>query len=301
VPKGPVKKISETVSPLPINSTLLLTTITTAGLKQLDDAPPTKLSDIGSNAGAPTRKETEFSEVAIYRVGVGDALDVRVSGSPPGTPTLFTISASGVLDHPVLPEPLKVIGLTTDEVSESLSNELKRLALSEKKVLVAVAEYNSHTILISGLVNEPGTKSLRREAIPLYVVLAEAQPFAEAGRATILSRDGKTTNVGLLSPEANSFLIRRGDVVLVQAKPELFFYIGGEVKEPGEKPFRQGLKLTQAILAAGGSTRVSKEVLVAREGSHGMLELSVYKLGDIHSGKLPDPTIQPGDRITVVP
>lgn len=240
--------------------------------------------------------------MAIYRVGIGDVLDVRVSDSPVDNPTLFTVSAGGLLDYPVLNQPLKVLGLTTDEVGEKLRNELKRLALSEgQKVIVSVRDYNSHTILVSGLVSEHGTKVLRREAIPLYVVVAEAQPLPEAGRVTVISYEGsKTANVDLAAPEATALLIRPGDVVVVQANPKLFFYIGGDVKQPGEKPFRKGLKLTQAILLAGGLTRVSKAAELAREGTNGLLEVSIYKLNDINSGKLPDPSIQPGDRITIV-
>ena len=243
-----------------------------------------------------------MSEVAIYRVGIGDVLEVRVSDAPANSPTVFTVSAGGLLDYPVLNEALPVLGLTPDEIGEKLKTELQRRALTEaQNVVVAVRDYNSHAILVGGLVNEQGTKVLRREAIPLYVVLAEAQPHPEAGRVAVISQAGsKTTNVDLSDPGATALLIHPGDVVLVQAKPKLFFYIGGEVKEPGEKPFRQDLKLTQAILKAGGLTRVSKAAEVAREGANGLLEVTSYKLSDINSGKIADPIIQAGDRITIV-
>jgi len=85
----------------------------------------------------------------------------------------------------------------------------------------------------------------------------------------------------------------------VQANPTRFFYVGGEVKSPGEKTFRRGMTLTQAIIAAGGLTGRSKEARVARDNGTGYLVLSRFKLKDIDSGKLPDPQIQPGDRITI--
>jgi protein involved in polysaccharide export with SLBB domain/tetratricopeptide (TPR) repeat protein len=242
------------------------------------------------------------SEVAIYRIGVGDVLDVRLSDAPVDTPTSYTVSAGGLLDYPVLNEPVKVLGLTTQEVGEKLKSELKRMALSDnQKIDVAVRDYNSHAILVSGLVSEQGTKVLRREAIPLYVVLAEAQPLPDAGRVSIISNEGaKTKTVDLGSPDFTALIVRSGDVVVVHASPKLFFYIGGEVKEPGEKPFRQDLKLTQAILKAGGLSRESKVAELAREGVNGMLEVVAYRLIDIQSGKISDPTIQAGDRITIV-
>jgi hypothetical protein len=57
--------------------------------------------------------------------------------------------------------------------------------------------------------------------------------------------------------------------------------------------------MTQAILLAGGLNRVSKAVEIAREGANGLLKVTTYKLSDINSGKVPDPSIQPGDRITI--
>lgn len=60
------------------------------------------------------------------------------------------------------------------------------------------------------------------------------------------------------------------------------------------------MTLTQAILAAGGLTRdAGKEVRIARQGVTGRLVVTRYKLKDIDSGKLADPLIEPGDRITV--
>jgi polysaccharide export outer membrane protein len=195
-----------------------------------------------------------------------------------------------------------VTELTPDEIRGRIEAELKKRAISEDPaVLVAVREYVSHTILVTGLVKDPGTKILRREAIPLYVVLADAQPHLEAGRAIIVAKEtGEVTTVELSDERALSVVVRPGDVINVQASPKQFFYIGGEVKAPGEKTFRPGLTLTQAILAAGGLSRKSKEVQLARESTNRRLVVTRHKLEDINSGKLPDPLIQQGDRITVV-
>jgi protein involved in polysaccharide export with SLBB domain len=237
----------------------------------------------------------------MYRVGVGDVLDVHVPGVFANQSTLFTVTPTGLLEYPALDRPLQVLGLTTDEIGDRLKRELTRLALSDHpEPMVGVREYSSHTILISGLVKEPGTKVLRREAIPLYVVLADAQPIPEAGHATVISREtGKSTLVEIADPQATGILIRPGDVIIVQANTKQFFYIAGEIKSPGEKIYRSGITLTQAILASGGLVGKAREALLARDGEKGLLVLSVYKLRDITSGKIPDPVIKPGDRIMV--
>lgn len=258
-------------------------------------------SESSRNASArkPVSKEVELTRV--YRVGVGDVLDVRLGDALVSQSTLFTVTPAGLLEHPNLAEPLKVSGLTVDEIRAQMENDLKRRAVNENaKVSVGVREYLSHAILVSGLVKESGTKLLRREGIPLYVVIADAQPLAEAGRVTLIRHEtGETLSADLSQPAEMNLLVRPGDVLTVQKNPAQFFYVGGEVKSAGERPFRPGLTLTQAILSAGGLIGKAKEVQLARESSNGFLLLTRYKLKDINSGKILDPQIEPGDRITV--
>jgi protein involved in polysaccharide export with SLBB domain len=155
--------------------------------------------------------------------------------------------------------------------------------------------------MVSGLVKEPGTKILRREGIPLNVVLGDAQPLPEAERVTVVRNTANESFViQLAEPEKLTMLVLPGDVINLQTNPAQYFYVAGEVKSPGEKIFRSGMTLTQAIIAAGGLTEKSKEARVARDDGTGFLKISRYKLKDIDSGKLQDPSILPGDRITIV-
>ena len=227
---------------------------------------------------------------------------MRLTDAASAQPTLFTITPSGLLDHPDLSAPLPSAGFTVEEITSRIEDDLKRRSSTKHpNVSVAVNEYVSHTILVSGLVKEPGPKILKREAIPLYVVVADAQPLPEADRVTVLRNESNESYViDLLEPSEMNMLVRPGDVITLQTNPQQFFYVGGEVKSPGEKSFRRGLTLTQAIIAAGGLTKNPKEARLARDNGKGFLVLSRYKLKDIDSGKVPDPLVQPGDRITIV-
>ena len=238
----------------------------------------------------------------VYRVGPGDVLDVRFTEGVPAQSTLFTLTPAGLLEHPDLSGPLPVAGLTVEEISARIEDDLKRRSsIKNPNVSVGVYDYVSHTILVSGLVKEPGTKILKREAIPLYVVVADAQPLPEAGRVSVLRHESNESYVVDLSePSEMNMLVRRGDVITLQQNPTQFFYVGGEVKSPGEKAFRRGLTLTQAIIAAGGLNRNAKAARLARDNGNGFLVVNRYKLKDIDSGKVPDPVIQPGDRITII-
>ena len=132
-------------------------------------------------------------------------------------------------------------------------------------------------------------------------MVADAQPLPEADRVAVLRNESNESYlIDLLKPSEMNMLVRPGDVITVQTNPQQFFYVGGEVKSPGEKRFRRGLTLTQAIIAAGGLTKNPKEARLARDSGKGFLVQSRYKLKDIDSGKVPDPLVQPGDRITIV-
>ena len=260
------------------------------------------------STGEPNNKDEEVKSVAeedqtrIYRIGAGDVLDIRIPGSSENESTLFTVSDDGSLNHPLIGGALKVLGLTTDQISEQLSAELKKRSVGgDAGAQVGVREYNSHAVLVSGLVKEPGTKILRREAIPLYVVLADAQPLPDASVVTVVSRTAKSRTVLLTDAEQISFLVRPGDVVTVQPAPKQFFYVGGDVKSPGELPFRPGLTLTQAILSAGGIKLKGDKIQLTRGRGNGLLTMLEFKLKDINKGKIPDPLVEPGDRITVLP
>jgi protein involved in polysaccharide export with SLBB domain len=244
---------------------------------------------------------TPPAPTSIYRVGVGDVLDIRLLNAQGRESTLFSVMAGGLLEYPLAGDPVPVLGLTTDEIDARLTSLVK--IYEKPQIVVSVREYASHTVIVTGLVNDPGRKVLRREAMPLYVVLAEAQTKPEAGRATIMRADGQSLEVNLTDPKATTVLVLPGDVVTLTALPPAapqFFYIGGQVASPGQKDFHAGLTLTQAVLASGGTTRFAGgKVKVSRQGADGKLVTTEYNLKQIENGKIPDPVLQAGDRLDV--
>ncbi len=237
----------------------------------------------------------------VYRVGIGDVLDVQIADMPTGKSTLFTVLEGGKLDYPLASEALNVSGLTTDQIAAQLTSHIK--VLDNPRVLVKVRDFASHSVTITGLVANPGVKFLRRENIPLFVILTEAQPYSEAGRITITRAGQPLITVDLRDQRSASTLVVAGDTLKVlTAAPELngFFYTGGAVNSPGQKTFYSGMTLTQAILASGGVTRsANPKVKLQRQGTDGLLVTSEYNVKEIENGKSPDPMLQRGDRITV--
>jgi protein involved in polysaccharide export with SLBB domain len=100
-------------------------------------------------------------------------------------------------------------------------------------------------------------------------------------------------------------LITTGDVIKVSGPapaPTEFFYIGGAISSPGQKPYHAGLTLTQSILASGGAAaNAGDRIKVSRLGNNGRLISQEYNLKRIQLGRAVDPLLQKGDRIELYP
>jgi protein involved in polysaccharide export with SLBB domain len=280
--------------------------------KTPNSGAPTALNG-GNEAGAKTEgatvTTTEVTPEAsamlteVYRVGIGDILDVRFMNSRnAGRSTLFTVVDRGIIDFPLAGGQIIVAGLTTDEIQARIGTELKRRAVTDSaEISVGVRQYASHSVLITGLVSSPGMRILRREAVPLYVVLAESQLRNDAGRVIIMRNGSTGQSLDLSDPLTLNTVVVNGDVVTVSARPQEFYYIAGRINYPGQKTFQSGITLLQAILAAGGTSRQNESVVeISREGTDGRLVTSRFKVKQIKSGAIEDPKLQAGDRIEVV-
>lgn len=236
----------------------------------------------------------------IYRVGVGDVLDIRLLNSANSRSTLFTVVGGGVIDLPVAGGTISVAGFTPEEIQTRIAAELRRRAVEEKaQVSVGVRQYLSHSVTVTGLVVNPGTRYLRREMVPLYVVLAESQLRNDGGRVIIMRGGAPGEPHDLSNPATLNLTVQSGDVITVTNRPQEFYYIAGRINYPGQKSFQPGITLLQAILAAGGTARQDNRVEVSREGTDGRLVTKRYSIKQIKSGAVEDPKLQPGDRIEV--
>ncbi len=256
----------------------------------------------------------------LYRVGINDVLDIRLlNATSANQRPLYTVLNGGLLDYPLAGAPMVVSGMTPDEIAERLTAELQqRTNYKKPQVNVSVREYASHSVIVTGQVIDPGYKFLRSEGVPLHEVIASARPRPEAERVRVASRTGDhSTEIDLRDQIAMNMLVQTGDVVEVLKQAPRFYYIGGEVDWPGEKEFRAGMTLTQALLAESSlipkeKSRVNtrgraalsssskwRTAKVTRQSVDNRLTTSTYNLKDIASGTKPDPVLQPGDRIEI--
>ena len=239
-----------------------------------------------------------------YKVGIGDILFINLQNSSKGS-TYFTVLNDGTIDYPLAGEMVSVAGLTTEDIEDALREKVK--LYDNPQISVKVREYSSHKITVLGLVEKSGEKYIQREAVPLFVVRAEAVVQAKASRVVIRRADSTVETISLKDEKAENTLIFPNDIVEFtddstsskngQAR---FFFIGGEVVSVGQKDYFDGLTLTQAILASGGLRKDGiKKVIIRRKNADGLLVSTEYNLKLIKDGKVPDPTLEAGDTIEV--
>ena len=278
----------------------------TEAMRTRPATPETTSTDVRNNTVTkptvvPVAPPISVASTQIYRVGPLDVLDIRLANNSSRQSTLYTVQPNGTLEYPLAGEPVNVVGMTSNEIAGLLRD---RLRIFEKpQVVVNVRDFASHLVTVSGLVGSPGKKALRREAVPLYTILAEALMLPEAARATVTRLGRPPMLIDVKDSNHVATLITAGDIIKVTGPPPApteFFFIGGAINSPGQKPYHAGLTLTQSILASGGAApNAGERIRISRLGNNGRLISQEYNLKRIQDGRAVDPVLQKGDRIEV--
>jgi polysaccharide export outer membrane protein len=257
---------------------------------------------------------------ADYRVGPGDVLEVEVYDDP-DLSGLVTIQHGGEMSFPLLGD-VNVNGLTVKEVRERLTELLAKDYLVDPQVTVKVKEHRSQWITVVGEVQRPG-KYFLQGSKTLLEVLTEAGGFTpQASGEVVVSRPeaglpGEGAGEGesgaseparvFLSPDqppaqqksALALKLASGDIVT--ATSTQFFYVSGEVKNPGSYPITPGLTVLKAVSVAGGLTKFGSKgkVEILRKAKGSDAKRIKVDLGDIEGGKKPDVPLAAEDIIKV--
>jgi protein involved in polysaccharide export with SLBB domain len=257
-----------------------------------------KTLEIARRASAASIAPTE-----VYKVGIGDVLFINLQNAGKAS-SYYTVLNDGTIDYPLAGTMIPVSGRTVEEIEELLSGKIK--LYENPQVNVKVREYASHPISVLGLVERSGEKNIQREAIPLFVIKAEAVVQPKATHAIIKRANSQTETLALKDPKSDNVLVFPGDIVEFAPNAQGgngdsgFYFIGGEVATIGQKDFHDGLTLSQAIMASGGTRKPGiKKVVIRRKNTDGFLVPIEFSLKNIKEGKQADPILQPGDTIEV--
>jgi polysaccharide export outer membrane protein len=258
----------------------------------------------------------------IYRIGVGDRLNIAIVGRPQLTRESLAVDGRGEIRLPFIKEPIIAACATEVELADTIAQRYAEY-LIEPQVSVSVASYGSRPVQVLGAVTKPGLFQMQRE-VRLRELLAIAGGLAPtAGRFAEFVRDDDAprcdapTQTGdvvaaqasttvmsidlrrLLRGETADPVVRPGDFVHVPEADQAF--VVGNVVRPSTIPLVERISITRAIAMAGGRQTASKDQvrLIRRNVENGPSIEILVDLKAIEQHAALDIELQPGDIVEV--
>lgn len=156
-----------------------------------------------------TDRSVSHPATSIYRIGVGDVLYINIV-STTNARGYYPVRTDGTIDYPLAGDNVVAAGLTCEALERMLASSIS--LYREPKIEARIREYASHRIVISGLVSNGGVRYIQREALPLFVICADAEVNSKATQ--VIVRDGRTNAVrtyDLHNPNTPNIVINTGD------------------------------------------------------------------------------------------
>lgn len=253
---------------------------------------------------APVAHAQEVVAIAVelsYVLGAGDKVHVEVVGEPDMSGDK-PVEADGSVQ---LPHAGRVViaGYTLEGATEQLTARLRDGYLRAPQVVLSVVQLGSKKVSISGGVNAQGEYPFTSAKLTVSDLLVRAgglidhsTPKAQLQRDTPSGRQVFEVNLELLRGEDQTADLELLPGDHLEVPPARQIFVDGHVQKPGQLPFRDGLTVTQAIAAAGGtnSTALTTKVKVIRGE-----EQTIINLKKVLKGTDADVALRPGDHVYV--
>ncbi len=242
----------------------------------------------------------------------GDVLAFRSESSEVRELTGLVVDETGLLRVP-LAGSVEVGGKTLAEAEQLVQTAVRRL---ERFAVVSLSltQPDGHRATTNGALVNPGSFVLRPQMrLAELVALAGGPRLASDGDASLVSadvasarlvREGLTLPVSveraLLGDPRHNVRVRPGDVLFVPSVRVRHVAVLGLVGQPKSFPFRPGLRLTEALALAGGTTADADagDLRIIR-GDQTSPRVYVASLSAIVAGESPDVQLQAGDVVFV--
>lgn len=204
----------------------------------------------------------------IYRVGVGDVIDIVVWDHPDLTMPAgerrtpqesgLRVQADGTFFYPYVGQ-VQAAGRTPEAIRADLSQKLAAF-IPDPQIEVRVVNYKSQAVSVTGEVRQPSRQPLTDAPLTLLDAISAAGGLTEFAdpRAVGVRRGGRTFTVDLKAfldngVAANNPLLRAGDVVSVPRIELQEAYLLGQVVKPATIDLtHENITLTQALTRVGG-------------------------------------------------
>jgi protein involved in polysaccharide export with SLBB domain len=239
-------------------------------------------------------------ETEIYRLAPGDLITITVLGEPLLSGDQL-IGPDGTIRLPLI-GTVRAAGLTLDELTERLTQSLRRF-LRDPKVVIALKQLPPlfRRVYVLGAVKMPGSYALPvGGAATVIDAIALAGGFSEDAdmeRVRVFQKDGRVMTINLKNFQADGFrgngmTLQPGDLVWV---PPAFVRVSvaGAVNLPGFHPVPTQTTLLDVLARAGGVKDPSAVIKVYRNGME-ILSVPWLKLSE---GAVVPIALQEGDTV----
>jgi polysaccharide biosynthesis/export protein len=269
---------------------------------------------------SPTSQSLERPESRpedLYRIGVGDVLDVRVYNRPQLSREVARVDNRGFIRMPLIESEIEAGCRTEVELAHQIE-ELYLKYLKRPHVDVFIKEYNSKPVAVIGAVSKPGQFQLQRRVTVLELISLAGGPTEHAGERIFVSHANDSFGCrqpGESDPEteftsysfsslvrdgkANSYVFP-GDVITIPEAEQVF--VVGEVFKPAVIPLKDRITLSQAIAMAGGTLADAQKsrVRLLRQSPTSVEKVDlVFDLDSINKHQASDPVLQANDVVEV--
>ena len=249
---------------------------------------------------------TAAQSAGDYVIGAQDVLTITVFDQT-DLGGKYAVELDGSFTFPLIGR-VKAGGMTIRDFETEMKKRLAEGFFKNPQVTVAIEQYRSQRVFVTGEVRSPGSYALTGD-MTLIEALAKAGSTTQnasdevtvtrsakaAGEASAAGDGRETVRINLQSLQSGAAStqnigLRDGDTIYV-ARAELT-YVLGQVKNPGSYPIRSDTTVLQALSLAGGVTptgAMNRTRIIRASADAGKTEIKA-KLTDI---------VQPGDTIMV--
>lgn len=212
--------------------------------------------------------EEQDAELAAYRVGAHDVLDIVIWGRPelnnPGGMTQTAesrgrkVRADGTIFFPFV-GVVEVAGKTVEEIRSMLTQGLDRY-IKNPQIDVRVSTHQSRKYYVTGAVLNPGIQYVESQPKSLLDAISAAGGMAETAdlSTVLLTRDGQQYTIDLDALYARgdttqNLRVKSGDTINVPDNYTKKVFVIGEVEKQVTIPMHRGrLTLAEALSGAEG-------------------------------------------------
>lgn len=223
---------------------------------------------------------------APYELGPGDVLQIKVINFD-NLSTQVTVQPDGKVSLPLVGS-VEAAGRSAEKLAEELTKRYSEFVV-KPSIWVTVTQFREQSIFMLGLVKVPGKAAITPGMTILTAIASVGGTAEKADLSNVLvTRDNRETftvdlEAAARDPERNIEL-RPGDIVHVpESKARVL--VAGSVANPGSYDLKPGMRVLDALSAAGGMTpeaNSSAAVLTGSTGSQAKVNLeNLLKKGEV--------------------